>query len=101
MNAHCAYAYCLNRYVCYVQTTETMIIFNILSKKDAQNTLERLTGITWSEWKGIRDSYDRDQWIYEDDYIKDVLKNKNVTLPSFYELEFVFSHFGTFSSDRG
>ena len=95
MNAHCAYAYCLNRYVCYVQTTETMIIFNILSKKDAQNTLERLTGITWSEWKGIRDSYDRDQWIYEDDYIEDVLKNKNVTLPSFYELEFVFSHVTT------
>ena len=62
------------------------IIFQLLCHQridsDAQNTLERLTGITWSEWKGIRDSYDRDQWIYEDDYIKDVLKNKNVTLPS-------------------
>lgn len=69
-----------------------MIIYNILSKKEAQNTLEKLTGITWSEWKGIRDSYDRDQWSYEDDYIEDVLKEKNVTLPSFYELEFVFSH---------
>ena len=69
-----------------------MIIYNILSKKDAQNTLERLTGITWSEWKSIRDGYDGDRWTYEDDYIEDVLKNRNVTLPSFYELEFVFSH---------
>ncbi len=72
-----------------------MIIYNILSKKEAQNTLEKMTGITWSEWKGIRDSYDRDQWSYEDDYIEDVLKEKNVTLPSFYELEFVFSHVTT------
>ena len=53
-----------------------MIIYSILSKKDAQNTLERLTGITWSEWKSIRDSYDRDQWSYEDDYIENVLKEK-------------------------
>ena len=76
MNAHCAYAYCLNRYVCCVQTTETMTIYNILSKEKAQNTLERLTGITWSEWKAIRDGYDRDRWSFEDDYIEDVLKEK-------------------------
>ena len=72
-----------------------MIIYNILSKEKAQNTLERLTGITWSEWKVIRDGYDRDRWSYEDDYIEDVLKEKNVTLPSFYELELVFSHITT------
>lgn len=78
-----------------IAETKTMIIYNILSKKEAQNTLEKLTGITWSEWKSIRDSYDRDQWSYEDDYIEDVLKEKNVTLPSFYELEFVFSHVTT------
>lgn len=41
-----------------IAETKTMIIYNILSKKEAQNTLEKLTGITWSEWKGIRDSYD-------------------------------------------
>ena len=55
---------------------QKMIIYNILSKEKAQNTLERLTGITWSEWKAIRDGYDRARWSYEDDYIEDVLKEK-------------------------
>jgi hypothetical protein len=48
-----------------------MICYNILTPDNAQETLQRLTGIPIDEWKIIRKNYNNNQVV--DDYLDDIL----------------------------
>jgi hypothetical protein len=67
-----------------------MICYNILTPDNAQETLQRLTGIPIDEWKIIRKNYNNNQVV--DDYLDDILKTRKIVLPSFSSIRFTFSH---------
>ena len=52
-----------------------MICYNILTPDNAQETLQRLTGIPIDEWKIIRKNYNNNQVV--DDYLDDILKTRD------------------------
>lgn len=70
-----------------------MICYNILTPDNAQETLQRLTGIPIDEWKIIRKNYNNNQVV--DDYLDDILKTRKIVLPSFSSIRFTFSHITT------
>ena len=72
-----------------------MMTYNILSARDAQDTLQKLTYIPWAEWQEIHNRYNYFRDGYEDEYIDKILGEKCVNLPYFEDLRFIFSHVST------